>query len=124
MDVTPLVPKGSQLVEAYGDGGFRVTGVRYDGSVLIFTDHTQAWDVTALENATEADFASILTVQPAPEVVVVGCGAAFGMLPKALKNVFRQRGIPVEAMDTGAACRTYNILMAEGRRVAAALIAT
>lgn len=123
MDVTPLIPKGHQLVESYGNGGFRVADVRYDGSVLVFAEHTAEWSVTALENCTEEDFAPILALDPAPEIVVVGCGAEFMMLPKALRVAFRKRGIPVEAMDTGAACRTHNILLAEGRRTVAALIA-
>lgn len=123
MDVTPLIPKGHQLIDAYGDGGFVVSEQRHDGSILVFADHTDAWPVASLEALTEADFAPILSQNPAPEVVLVGCGAEFALLPKALRKLFRARGIAVEAMDTGAACRTYNILLAEGRRVVAALIA-
>lgn len=123
MDITPLLPKGSQLVEAYGDGGFRVSSQRYEGSVLILPQQTLLWPVREWGEAREEDFAPILQSEPAPEMLIIGCGADFQIIPRTLKQLFRQRGIAVEAMDTGAACRTYNVLMAEGRRVAAALLA-
>lgn len=123
MDITPLLPKGSQLIEAYGEGGFRVSSQRYEGSVLILPQQTLPWNVTAWEAVRAEDFAPLLHSEPLPEVLIIGCGADFQMVPGVLKQAFRQRGIAVEAMDTGAACRTYNVLMAEGRRVAAALVA-
>lgn len=124
MDITPLLPKGSQLIEAYGDGGFRVSSQRYNGSVLILPQQTLLWPVRDWTEIREEDFAPVLHSEPNPEMLVIGCGADFQMIPGFLKRLlFRQRGIAVEAMDTGAACRTYNVLMAEGRRVAAALVA-
>lgn len=123
MDVTPLIPKGHQLIESYGGGGFCVTQVQHQGSVLVFQDRTEAWAPNALEDVTQADLVPVLACDPLPEMVLVGCGKEFCLLPKTLKAVFREKGVPVEAMDTGAACRTYNILLAEGRRVVAALIA-
>lgn len=123
MDITPLLPKGSQLVEAYGECGFRVSSQRYNGSVLILPQQTLLWPVREWTEIREEDFAPVLHSEPAPEMLVIGCGADFQMIPGFLKRLFRQRSIAVEAMDTGAACRTYNVLMAEGRRVAAALIA-
>jgi uncharacterized protein len=122
-DVTPLIPKGHQLIEAYGDGGFKVAGQDYSGSVLVFAEHTQPWPLHDWDVATEGDFDTVLQSEPLPELLVIGCGAHFQMLPKSLKQLFRRHGVPVEAMDTGAACRTYNVLLAEGRRVVAALIA-
>lgn len=122
MDITPLLPKGSQLIEAYGEGGFRVSAQRYEGSVLVLPQQTLPWNVKAWESVQAEDFAPIFQSEPAPEMLVIGCGADFQMIPSKLKQLFRQRGIAVEAMDTGAACRTYNVLMAEGRRVAAVLI--
>lgn len=123
MDVTPLIPKGHQIVDAYGDGGFKVTGERHDGSVLIFAEHTHPWSVSDWSAVTPQDFDAIFAADPLPEIVVVGCGANFQMVPKALRLHFQRHRIAVDVMDTGAACRTYNILLAEGRRVAAALIA-
>lgn len=123
MDVTPLIPQGHQIVEAYGDGGFRITGQRHDGSVLVFAEQTRPWPVQAWEQVTPEALAPLAAGEPLPEMAVIGTGARFEMLPKALRLWFRERGISVEAMDTGAACRTYNILLAEGRRVVAAFIA-
>lgn len=123
MDITPLLPKGSQLIEAYGEGGFRVSAQRYETSVLVLPQQTLPWPVREWEAVQPEDFAPILHTEPAPEMLIIGCGTDFRMIPRSLKQLFRQRGIAVEAMDTGAACRTYNVLMAEGRRVAAALVA-
>lgn len=122
-DVTPLIPKGHQLIEAYGDGGFKVSGERYDGAVLVFAEQCQSWSVQGWDALTPQDFAAVLQQTPLPELVLVGSGEHFEMLPKAIKQLFRSHQVPVEAMDTGAACRTYNVLLAEGRRVVAALVA-
>jgi len=125
VDVTPLVPAGRQIVESYGDGRFRVSGTLFTGSILVFPDRTVAWPV--------ADFAalSLDDVEPLREagmgglvdVVLLGCGRRMGLVTDALRAPLRAAGIVLEPMDTGAACRTYNVLAAEGRRVAAALIA-
>lgn len=123
MDITPLIPKGLQRVEAYGSGGFTVSSQHYDGSVMVFADHTQLWPVADWAMVQAGDFEAVLQASPLPEMVIIGCGKNFEMLPKTIKQFFRHHGIAVEAMDTGAACRTYNILLSEGRRVAAALIA-
>lgn len=125
MDITPLIPKGRQLIEAYGDGGFRITGQAHAGSVLLLPDHTATWPVAKFDAASVESLLPILATEgeEKPEIVIMGCGATFAMIPKAIREAFRARGMVIEAMDTGAACRTYNILVTEGRRVAAALIA-
>ena len=61
--------------------------------------------------------------EPTVEVLLLGCGAKAALVPRALRGALRADGVVIEAMDTGAACRTFNLLMAEGRRAAAALIA-
>jgi uncharacterized protein len=123
MDVTPLLPKGAQTIQSYGGGMFRISDVEYQGSVMVFPDHTEAWPVTDLAACDVESLSAALASDPLPEMVLIGCGQDFQMLPKALRQAFRAKGIPAEAMDTGAACRTYNILLSEGRRVVAALIA-
>lgn len=123
MDVTPQIPKGRQLIEAYGDGGFKISGVRHSHSVLLFPDRTEPWDVADFAQLADVDFTPILTNEPQPEMVLIGCGTEFMPVPAAVRKQFRAAGVPLEMMDTGAACRTYNILLAEGRRVAALLIA-
>lgn len=125
MDVTPLLPEGHQVISAYGDGGFKITGRRYTGSVIIFPHITQAWAITSFEEciADEDTLAPLFQAIPLPEIILLGCGKDFLLVPNAIRNLFRNRGIALETMDTGAACRTYNILLSEGRKVAAALIA-
>ena len=123
MDITPLVPKGLLVIEAYGDGGFRVSGVRHEGSVLILPEGAKAWPVATLDDITSESLQPVLASSDTIDILFLGSGQRATMLPEGLRQAFREVGIAVEAMDTGAACRTYNVLLAEGRRVAAALIA-
>jgi uncharacterized protein len=122
MDVTPLIPAGRQVIEGYGAGGFRVSGALYAGSVLVFVDHTELWPVGSFAEATLERFAPVIA-RGDIEILLLGCGVRMGMVPSTLRQGLRAGGIIVDAMDTGAACRTYNVLLAEERRVAAALIA-
>lgn len=125
MDVTPLIPEGKQLVEAYGDGGFKVSGTAYHGGIIVFPNRTLAWPVADFAGLTLADFEPILAAGRAAEssLMLLGCGVRMLMLPPALRQALRSVGIVSEVMDTGAACRTYNVLLAEGRLVCAALLA-
>lgn len=121
MDVTPLIPHGKQIIEAYGEGGFRISGQRLEGSVIVFPDRVIAWagdlSMGNLQDVTNAGQAGSV------ELLLIGTGARMTQVDRALRQALRAAGVVIEPMDTGAACRTYNVLMAEGRRVAAALIA-
>jgi len=121
MDVTPLIPAGRQVIESYGPAGFRVSGRLFPGSILVFADRTEAWPVTALAEATLDRFDPVIA-HGGVEILLLGCGRRMGQVPLALRNGLRAGRITLDAMDTGAACRTYNVLLAEERRVAAALI--
>ncbi|OHC80985.1 MAG: hypothetical protein A3G73_00200 [Rhodospirillales bacterium RIFCSPLOWO2_12_FULL_67_15] len=123
LDITPLVPAGRQVIEAYGDGGFVIAGARYAGSVIVLPERTLAWTVAAAADVTEFALAPLFEALPPAEILVVGCGPRFAPAPGPLRPVFKARGVALEWMDTGAACRTFNVLLAEGRPVAAALIA-
>lgn len=123
VDVTPIVPAGRQLIEAYGDGGFRISGTRYDGSVIVFPDRTMPWPISRIEDLSEPMLQAVLESDRPVEVLLVGCGRKAAFLAKPLRDALRARGVVVESMDSGAACRTYNVLMSEDREVAAALIA-
>ena len=123
MDVTPVVPGGRQLIQGYDTGGFRIAGIRHAGSVLVLPEQTLAWPVDSPEQITADSLAPVRAAAPAVEILVLGCGARFVMIPAELRASLKAAGIVVEAMDTGAACRTFNLLLAEDRRVAAALIA-
>jgi len=125
MDLTPLIPAGRQIVESYGSGRFRVSGRVFEGSILVLTDHTAAWPVADMASMTLDGLAAVADAARAGtiDLLLVGCGARMAPIPAQIRQALRDVGVVTEPMDTGAACRTYNVLMAEGRRVAAALIA-
>ena len=100
-----------------------MNGTAYRGSILLLADRTLPWAATAIGEVTAASLAPVAAAEPPVEVLLIGCGASAAPLPKALRADLKAKGIVAEAMDTGAACRTFNLLMAEGRRAAAALIA-
>ena len=112
-----------QLIQSYEAGSFRIAGVRHAGSVLVLPERTLAWPVSAPEEVTSGNLEPIRAADPAIDILVLGCGARFVLIPGELRAALKADGIVIEAMDTRAACRTYNLLLAEGRRVAAALIA-
>ena len=112
MDVTPIIPADRQVIDSYGASGFHVSGVGYEGAILVFPDATEPWP------ASLAPVIARGTVQ----ILLLGCGRRMQPVPAALRQALRQAGIVVDPMDTGAACRTYNVLLAEDRRVAAALL--
>ncbi len=121
---TPAPEKGGpRLIDRYGNGGFRVGGEAFSGSILVLSDGSvMSWsaDVSAL---TPESFAQVLALSPPPEILLIGCGPRAVFVPPPLRQRLREAGIVVDAMNTGAACRTFNVLIAEERRVAAALIA-
>jgi uncharacterized protein len=125
MDLTPLIPAGRQIVESYGHGRFRVTGAVHDGSIIVFPDRTLSWPVTEAAGATPENLQAVCEAGRAGsiELLLLGCGPRMTLVPSILRTALREAGVVIEPMDTGAACRTYNVLMADGRRVAAALIA-
>ncbi|MDB5591896.1 Mth938-like domain-containing protein [Enterovirga sp.] len=113
---------GRHLIDSYGRGGFRFGGMSHRGSILILPSGISAWPV---ESAAGIDRASLRPVLDADDVefLLIGTGPEIAILPERLRLPFRERGISVDTMATGAAARTYNVLLAENRRVAAALIA-
>ena len=112
-----------QQVQSYRAGGFTIGGTRHQGSVLVLPDVTRPWPAESPEQIALDTLAPILDAEPAVEILVVGLGGRFAMVPAELRAALKARGIVVESMDTRAACRTFNVLLAEDRRVAAALIA-
>jgi uncharacterized protein len=122
MEFTRIPVEGRQFIQAHREGGFTIAGVRHEGSVLVLPDRTLPWPVREL-GAVTLDSLAPLTGTAAVDILVLGCGAAFGQPTAELRAALRARGIVTEAMDSRAACRTFNVLLAEDRRVAAALIA-
>ncbi len=121
MDVTPLIAADRQVIDSYGSGGFRVGGIAYEGAIIVFPDATLRWNAARIEDVTLASLAPV-SARGGVEILLVGCGRRFVLLPKDLRARLKEVGIVADSMDTGAACRTYNVLLAEDRRVAAALL--
>jgi uncharacterized protein len=121
MSKPPAHYPGSAPIEAYGNGGFRFAGMSHRGSILCLPSGIYAWeppeplDVSCLEPA--------LAEKDEMRVLLLGTGAHQAFPAAALRRAFAEAGLALEPMDTGAACRTYNVLLAEGRPVGAALIA-
>ncbi len=122
-DLTPAIPAGRQVIESYGGGGFEVSGTAYRGSILVLPERTLDWDVATIDVLTFESLEPALAEAAAVDLLLVGCGPRLAFLSLELRQKVRAAGPVLEPMDTGAACRTYNVLMAEGRQVAAALIA-
>jgi uncharacterized protein len=122
MDVTPLIPEGRQIIQGYSAGGFRVNGQSYDGPIIVTLTQTATWNAKDFASLSEADFESLAANANDIDVVLLGSGGKFEFFPPKLRAALKDKGLSVDSMDTGAACRTYNVLMAEGRRVVAALL--
>ena len=110
-------------MHSYGSGRFKVSQIEYQGSIIVLPGRTISWSVDGLDDINLETLEPVLAEAPRIEILLIGCGAMMQLVPRALRDAWRQKGLAVEAMDTGAACRTYNILAAEGRRVAAGLVA-
>jgi len=112
---------GRQIIQGYGDGGFRVGGVAMVGSVLVFPDKTRPWAITNPDEITIKSLSMVLA-EP-PTLLVIGCGDRFVPPSQNLLAALKEPGVALEWMDTGAACRTFNVLLTEDRAAMAALIA-
>ena len=110
-------------VTAYGNGGFRFAEMSHKGSILCLPSGVYAWAPVAAGDLTPEDFAGVLNELAPPCVLLLGTGASQIFPSAELTKAFADKGLGLEAMSTGAAARTYNVLLAEKRHVAAALIA-
>lgn len=114
---------GRAPIDAYGNGGFRFADMSHRGSILALPGGIEAWSVATIEDLTPEHLAPILRERNAIEILLFGAGPTFEALPEAAANVLAEVGLRPDLMNTGAAVRTYNVLLAENRAVAAALIA-
>lgn len=113
---------GRAPIDAYGNGGFRFAGMSHRGSILCLPEGIRAWDRATVEGLAPADLAAVLA-DPGIGVLLLGTGPSQVFPSRDVRAAFSSAGIALEPMATGAACRTYNVLLGEGRPVAAALIA-
>ena len=123
LEVSPLIAEGRNLVSSYGDGLFRFGDEAITGSVLLFPESIYSWNVKSIDDVTVDSFARLIQKADEVEILLLGMGTRLKPVPLAWRQALKEHGIVIEPMDTGAACRTYNVLVAEARRVAAALIA-
>ncbi len=122
MDVTPIIPEGLKVIDSYGPGRFKISGHLYHSSLLVFPDRIVTWSITDPDQLSVDSLEAVFQADPGVEVLLFGCGPRMTLVKPSLRKEIRDKGIAMDPMDSGAACRTYNILLAEGRRVAAALI--
>jgi uncharacterized protein len=114
---------GRAPISGYGKGLFRIGGLQHSGSVLILPEGMFPWEVHSAAELSLASLAPVLEVGAALHFLLLGTGAAQVFPEPPIRAAFAAAGIGLEAMDTGAACRTYNVLLGEERVFAAALIA-
>jgi uncharacterized protein len=114
---------GRAPVDAYGNGGFRFADMSHVGSILCLPSGVFGWQPQNQLALVPGDIERVLSEADGIEVLLFGMGIDLRPIPKSIKEALKARGISSDPMSTGAAVRTYNVLLAEERRVAAALIA-
>lgn len=120
-----LVPAhfpGRAPIDAYGNGGFRFAEMSHQGSILCLPSGIYGWNAKTAKQISVKTFQRVLHEEEL-EVVLVGTGADLLPLPKSLLKALAEKGLRADPMSTGAAARTYNVLLAEGRAIGAALLA-
>ncbi len=118
----PHLPR-SAPIEAYGKGGFAFADMSHRGSLLCLPDAIWAWDVTRPEQIDKYSLQRVFDAANSIDTLIVGTGTDMWLPPAELRSALRAVRVVIDAMQTGPAIRTYNIMMGERRRVAAALIA-
>lgn len=123
MELQPVGAGGPRLIDGYRTGGFTVGGERFEGALLLGADGPVAWaagsDMAALD---EAAIEALEQLGADHDLVLIGTGNRLSFLSKELRLRLRAAGLQTECMTTHAACRTFNVLLGEGRAVAAALL--
>jgi uncharacterized protein len=115
-------PAQVQVIRSYGPGHFLISDRDWREPVLVTPTGTTPWPVTRAEELSAANVATVKTGAAPAELLVVGCGSRSVFVPPAVRAALKEIGLSLEVVDTGSACRIYNVLLAEGRWVAAALI--
>jgi uncharacterized protein len=123
IEMRPAHFPGRAPIDAYGNGGFRFADMSHRGSLLLLPSGIYGWEPVDAKELTVGHFEKGLAEAQDIEVLLIGTGDGMRVLPKELRAAFKEAGISVDPMSTGAAVRTYNIMLSESRAVAAALIA-
>jgi uncharacterized protein len=114
---------GRAPIDAYGNGGFRFAEMSHRGSILCLPSGIHGWEPDDAAALGHGDFERVFQQTEGIEILLIGTGRELKPLPRELRQAFRDAGISADPMSTGAAVRTYNVLLAEDRTVAAALVA-
>lgn len=114
---------GRAPIDAYGNGGFRFADMSHKGSIICLPSGIYGWNVAAPDELVVKNFSKILEEADNIEILLVGSGADLCLINSTLRTALRNVEISADPMSTGAAVRTYNILLGEGRAVAAAMLA-
>ncbi|MCK5576342.1 MAG: hypothetical protein KAI28_11035 [Sphingomonadales bacterium] len=110
-------------IDRYGDGVFYVNEREFEGSILLWKDGVYPWDVDGMDSVTADNLAALLDHADELDIILFGTGVVSHMLPRAVRDELAARNIAYDVMNTGAAARTFNMLLVDGRRVAVALLA-
>ena len=119
---TPRYP-GRAPIDAYGNGGFRFAEMSHRGSILCLPSGVYAWQPGSPDEIEADALAPVLAERDALDLLLLGTGRRSQLPGAEVRRAFDAAGVALEVMDTGAACRTYNVLLGEGRPVGAALLA-
>ena len=114
---------GQAPIDAYGNGGFRFAEMSHRGSLLLLPSGIYAWEIRLFDDLVPGSFERVVAESGAIDFLLLGTGSEQKFPPASLSSSLELADVGLEVMDTGAACRTYNILLGEERAVAAALIA-
>ena len=123
--MTPATPRypGRAPIDAYGNGGFRFAEMSHRGSILCLPSGIYPWQPGNRDEIEAAALAPVLAERDALDLLLLGTGRRSQLPGAEVRRAFGAAGVALEVMDTGAACRTYNVLLGEGRPVGAALLA-
>lgn len=125
MDMTPLICRDQKVIQSYRSGTLKISGVVYDHPVFVCPNEVLPWDIgedIGAEDLLSEHFEIVLKRSDEIDVVLLGCGKTMVPMLPDQDGVLKAAGLSLDIMDTGAACRTYNVLMAEGRRVVCLLL--
>ena len=114
---------GRAPIDVYGNGGFKFANMSHDGSLLCLPSGIYAWNVNGTDDLTPENFDKLFAEAGDIEILLVGTGENLVPLGADMREKLRAASISADPMSTGSAVRTYNVLVAEGRAVAAALLA-
>lgn len=123
IEIRPAHFPGRPPIDAYGNGGFRFADMSHRGSLLLLPSGVHGWNLVQGDELNAAALEKVLAEAADIEFLLVGTGISMKPLPRELRDVLKEAGVSADPMTTGAAVRTYNIMLSEERAVAAALIA-